>query len=293
MSANSFSEDLRRAAGTQGSHLTRESREKHFERFAEWCWKAGYQLHRVVQIKDRHIGRYMQSRLDAGISKRTLQNEMASLRKALRGAGRERYADAPKISNTALGIGGASRIGTKTAMNDGDLAQFKAAAAKLEPGVAACLTLQRELGLRKKEAIMAVASLKEWARQIRVAGAVIVLHGTKGGRTRQTPVINPETAAKAVSEAMALAKAQGGHLIPRDDLKTALARYSYVCRKVGMTGEHAGHSLRYAYAQDQLGKLLREGVPQKEARAAVSMFLGHGDGRGRWVAMVYARGGER
>jgi len=293
MSQQSFLAALRQAAGKTGSHLTRETREQHLSRFAEQCWKAGYQVNTVAQIKDKHIRGYVEARLADGASKRTVQNELANIRKALRGAGRGQYADGAEISNKALGISGASRIGTKTVMRDADLAQFKAAAAKLEPGVAACLALQRELGLRKKEALMSVASLKAWARQIAVSGAVIVLHGTKGGRTRQTPVINPETAAKAVSEAMALAKAQGGRLIPRDDLKTALARYSYVCRRVGMTGEQAGHSLRYAYAQDQLRKLLSEGVPQKEARAAVSMFLGHGDGRGRWVAMVYARGVER
>jgi len=271
MSQQSFLAALRQAAGKTGSHLTRETREQHLSRFAEQCWKAGYQVNTVAQIKDKHIRGYVEARLADGASKRTVQNELANIRKALRGAGRGQYADGAEISNKALGISGASRIGTKTVMRD----------------------VQRELGLRKKEALMSVASLKAWARQIAVSGAVIVLHGTKGGRTRQTPVINPETAAKAVSEAMALAKAQGGRLIPRDDLKTALARYSYVCRRVGMTGEQAGHSLRYAYAQDQLRKLLSEGVPQKEARAAVSMFLGHGDGRGRWVAMVYARGVER
>ncbi len=292
MSQQSFLAALRQAAGKTGSHLTRETREKHLSKFAEQCWKAGYQVNSVEQIKDKHVRGYVEARLADGASKRTVQNELANIRKALRGAGRGQYADGAEISNKALGISGASRIGTKTAMPDADLAQFKDAAARLEPGVAACLALQRELGLREKEAIMSVASLKAWARQIAVSGAVNVLHGTKGGRSRQTPVIDPERAAKAVSEAIALAKAQGGRLIPRDDLETAIERYSYVCRRVGMTGELASHSLRYAYAQDQLVKLLREGVPQKEARAAVSMYLGHGDGRGRWVAMVYARGVE-
>lgn len=293
MSAKSFSADLCRAAGTGGAHLTRENREKHLTRFAEWCWKSGYQLHQVSQIGGKHIGRYVESRLADGASKRTVQNELANLRKALRGAGRERYANSDAISNAALGISGASRIGTKTAMPDADLAKFQDAASRLEPGVAVCLALQRELGLREKEAVMSVASLKTWERQLAVSGAVNVLHGTKGGRARQTPAIDRERALAAVSSAIALAKAQGGRLIPSDDLKTALNRYSYVCRTVGMTGELASHSLRYAYAQDQLGKLLRDGVPQREARAAVSMYLGHGDGRGRWVAMIYARSGSK
>lgn len=290
MSQQSFLAALRQAAGKTGSHLTRENREQHLARFAEQCWKAGYQVNSIEQIKDKHIRRYVEARLADAASKRTVQNELANIRKALRGAGRAQYADGDEISNKALGISGASRIGKKTAMPDADLAKFQDAASRLEPGVAVCLALQRELGLREKEAVMSVGSLKTWERQLVVSGAVNVLHGTKGGRARQTPAIDRERALAAVSAAIALAKTQGGRLIPRDDLETALDRYSYVCRRVGMTGELASHSLRYAYAQDQLKALLRDGMPQKEARAAVSMYLGHGDGRGRWVAMIYARG---
>lgn len=289
MSQQSLLADLRRSAGDSGSHLTRENREKHLARFAEHIWAQGYQVNTAQQIRDKHVRQYVAARLFDGASRRTIQNELANLRKSLRGAGRERYADGPTISNKALGIGGASRIGTKTAMPDAELAQFREAAGKLEPGVAVCLALQRELGLRQREAVMSVGSLRAWQRQIAVSGAVHVLHGTKGGRARQTPVLDRERAASAVSEALALARLQAGRLIPRDSLKAALDRYSYVCRRVGMTGERANHSLRYAYAQDQLCRLLGDGVPQREARAAVSMFLGHGDGRGRWVAMVYGR----
>lgn len=289
MSAKSFAADLCRAAGTDNSHETREDREKHLTKFAEWCWKSGYQLHQVAQIRDKHIGRYVQSRLADGISKRTLQNEMANLRKALRGAGRARYADGPTISNERLGISGASRIGTKTAMANEDLTHFRTAAAQLEPGVAIALDLQRYLGLREKEAVMSVASLKDWQRQLAAGGPINVLHGTKGGKLRPCQPSDRQNALQAVSNALALIKQQGGHLIPRGNLKTALERYSYVCRAIGMTGDKASHSLRYAYARDHLEKLIQAGISEKEARSTVSMFLGHGDRRGRWVAMVYAR----
>ncbi len=290
MSQQSFLAALRQAAGKTGSHLTRENREKHLARFAEQCWRAGYQVNTVEQIKDKHIRCYVEARLADGASKRTVQNELANVRKALRGAGRAQYADGDEISNKTLGISGASRIGTKVAMSDADLLRFKEGAHRMEPGVAACLELQRVLGLREKEAVMSVASLSDWKRQLSVGGAINVLHGTKGGRARATPPTDRERAIAAVSAALTLAKTQGGWLIPRDSLEAALNRYSYVCQRIGMVGELASHSLRYAYAGEHLSALLRAGVSEREARAAVSMYLGHGDGRGRWVAMVYARG---
>lgn len=56
-----------------------------------------------------------------------------------------------------------------------------------------------------------------------------------------------------------------------------------------MTGVHSPHSLRYAYSQDAVNYHLDNGMSRKEAEALVSMDLGHGDGRGAYVARVYNR----
>ena len=50
-----------------------------------------------------------------------------------------------------------------------------------------------------------------------------------------------------------------------------------------------GHSLRYAFMRERVGAYLQNGIPMAEALARTSMDLGHGDGRGRWVKMVYLR----
>jgi hypothetical protein len=50
-----------------------------------------------------------------------------------------------------------------------------------------------------------------------------------------------------------------------------------------------GHSLRYAFARERVEAYLQNGIPMAEALARTSMDLGHGDGRGRWVKMVYLR----
>lgn len=73
------------------------------------------------------------------------------------------------------------------------------------------------------------------------------------------------------------------------DYKTALNQLKNDYRASGMTGELSSHSLRYAWSQEQYQTYKTEGMSDREARAELSQDLGHGDGRGRYVAMVYLR----
>lgn len=50
-----------------------------------------------------------------------------------------------------------------------------------------------------------------------------------------------------------------------------------------------GHSLRYAFARERVDAYLQNGIPMAEALARTGMGQSHGDGRGRWVKMVYLR----
>ncbi|MGT2430663.1 integrase domain-containing protein [Cupriavidus basilensis] len=75
----------------------------------------------------------------------------------------------------------------------------------------------------------------------------------------------------------------------KPSLAQAMNRYHYVVRKLGMAGQSAPHSLRYAYATAHLERMKDAGTSAPEAASAVSTYLGHGDGRGRWVIRVYGR----
>jgi len=50
-----------------------------------------------------------------------------------------------------------------------------------------------------------------------------------------------------------------------------------------------GHALHRAFARERIDVYRSQGMPLREALARTSMDLGHGDGRGRWVRMVYLR----
>lgn len=163
------------------------------------------------------------------------------------------------------------------------------------PNIGALLGLQRFLGLREVEAIRGgdVQTLARWQRELQERGAARVISGTKGGRPRDVRPALIERALAAVRSARALLEASGQrYLLTRadgaatTDLKQAIGVYRNVCYRAGVQS----HSARYAFAAERMQAYRDEGFSEREARAATSLDLGHGDGRGRYVASVYGRG---
>ncbi|HFU8308966.1 TPA: DNA-binding protein, partial [Escherichia coli] len=54
----------------------------------------------------------------------------------------------------------------------------------------------------------------------------------------------------------------------------------------------APHSMRYHFSQEARQFYRKSGYGDKEIYARVSMDLGHGDGRGRYVKQVYFKGDD-
>lgn len=257
-------------------------------RFAEAMKQHNIQIKEMAHIKTRHIELYIHERLEQGIGKRTLQNEMAAVRQTLREYGREKLAASPQLSNKALGIGNASRAGAKVPIPDELYQRVLQAASQKDEGLAITLRLSRELGLRSEEAVQSAQSLKTWNRELKDGkDRLTVIYGTKGGRPRQTLVLDRESLQQTISDALRIAEQCNGKLIDRPELKQAMTYWRNHTRRMGMTGKHSPHSLRYAWSQDAIRHYREQGYSEKEAQALTSMDLGHGDGRGRYVAYVY------
>lgn len=66
-------------------------------------------------------------------------------------------------------------------------------------------------------------------------------------------------------------------------LKQALKIYSNVCSRAGIQS--------YAFARERMQAYRDQGYSEREARAATSLDLSHGDGRdsGRYIASAYVR----
>lgn len=271
-----------------GSTLTKVAREHSIKHLTQTLRQIGMAV-RFQNITARHIERYVSLQKDAGVSDRTLQNRMAHIRGELRAIGRDKLASAERLSSSALNISGASRNGTHQALNPERYGQVLAQAQALHPGFAACLELQHELGLRMREAIQSGESLRGWEQALQRGDRVRVLHGTKGGRARDTLPNDPQKALQAVQKARQAAKSNEGRLIPSQTLQGAARAYGRLCASVGLSGEHASHALRCSYAQQRFSLHLEQLGDRREALAATSLDLGHGDGRGTYVAQVYLR----
>ncbi|MEM6160668.1 integrase domain-containing protein [Erwinia sp. P6884] len=271
-----------------GSHKTVHDRIRIADRFCNHLLALNIQIRSVQYLKTRHIESYIAARCVQGIALRTLQNEMAALRSVLHQAGREKLVASARLTNRALGLSGSSRAGTKFAIPTEKYQQAINQARQLDEGLAIALQLSRLLGLRSQEAVQCSASLKTWQKQLgHGAERLSVVFGTKGGRPRETRILDRAAVSNVIAQALVIAKQRNGKLIDRADLKTAMNYWRSATTRIGLIGSYSPHSLRYAWAQDAIRFYQEQGFSRKEANALTSMDLGHGDGRGRYVERVY------
>lgn len=275
---------LARQAG--GSHKTVHDRIALAQRFCERLVMAqNVQIRRVEHLKARHIKSYVRERLAQGITKRSLQNEMAAIRSLLKQAGRDKLADSERISNCSLGLSGASRNGTKLAITPDHYHYVLEMARAKDPGLAAALELSRLMGLRSQEAVQSAQSLKTWRQALeREEPRLTVVFGTKGGRPRETVVLDAVAVRKALDNALSVSEDHHDRLLDKPDLRSAMKYWHSQASRISLRGVFSPHSLRYAWAQDAIRHYLAQGFSEKEALAMTAMDLGHGDGRGRYVA---------
>ncbi|ECG2271359.1 DNA-binding protein [Salmonella enterica subsp. enterica serovar Eastbourne] len=260
--------------------------------FLNYLRENGIKLRHTDSIKTRHIVGYLQFRKEQGISVRTIQNERSAIRGALNKAGRYKLADPdnPLLSNKALGLEESSRAGKKLPLSPEEFHKAFKEVEKNNWGVAAAMLLSYTLGLRNKEAVESCKSVMTWKRAMEIGqNSVRVVFGTKGGRPRNTVIVDRDAVGRAISYAENVMKENNGKLIDRPNIRKAIDTYRYYLRRAGLTGEKAPHSMRYHFSQEARGFYEEKGYTEREIYAQVSMDLGHGDGRGRYVKQVYFR----
>lgn len=158
-------------------------------------------------------------------------------------------------------------------------------------GVVACVELQRAIGLRATEAIMAGDSLRTWQKALNTRRPVHIVYGTKGGRARDVCVADVERAKLAVAAAIDLSERQSWKLVDRANLKTAMSHYREVMHNSGATGKHSGHALRYAFASDQMTDYLADEMTASAALSTTSQDLGMGMGAASTSSRCICGGG--
>jgi len=116
-----------------------------------------------------------------------------------------------------------------------------------------------------------------------------VIFGTKGGRARQTTIVNREKVLAAVNRAVKYAENNNGKIIDKPDMKSAMDFYRNTLRTEMTGGNETPHSLRYSYVEDAFRYPFAKGYPKEESLTLTSMDLGHGDGRGAYIKNVYCQ----
>ena len=283
----SFRNEAVEAARTAGgSFKTIAARSGMMRQLADYLQKQNIQIRHISDLKEKHIAGWIKFGKDGGLKDRSLQNRLTAVRSVLRKIGLTKRVEG--LQTEKFGIAGASRNGTRTGIG---IESYQAKLANVDDkGVRAALQLQRVLGLRQREAVMArIDTLQRWDRELKEGGKIRILEGTKGGRPRDTLVIDRLEAVDAVRFALDVAGERHGHLIESRGLKEAIDRFNNVARGAGFVGKESPHSLRYAWARDSIKRYELHGLNRREALICTSLDLGHGDGRGRWVEQVYAR----
>ncbi|WP_262947498.1 integrase domain-containing protein [Xenorhabdus indica] len=278
-----------------GSFVTVADRERIALQFLNFLKDSGIKLRQMDSLKAKYIERYIAERKVNSISHRTLQNEMSVLRGVLAQAGKHKLADPDnvRLSNRALGIAEIDRKGTKTALTPAAFSKIFQQVEQKDRNVAAVMQLAYVLGLRTKEAVEAYKSLATWKKALENGQtSVRVIFGTKGGRPRQTTILDRAALQHAIAYAEREQAERGGKLIDKPTITQAIDRYRYIVRSSGLAGKNAPHSMRYHFAQQSGEYYKAQGFSEREALALASMDLGHGDGRGRYIRQVYYQKGE-
>lgn len=273
-----------------GAHKTRADRVNTIHRFVDHLRKENININSVEHVRVVHIEGYIKTRLSQEVSNRTLCNEMASIRAVLISGGRKLLVENDRLTNKSLNISGGSRTGKKVAIPDMLFDEIYNKALDHDEGFAACLALSRYLGLRAEEAVQSAKSLTTWSKHLKQGqNRLTIIYGTKGGRKREATIHNSPKVAQAIQFATTVTKYREGVLINKNNLKSAMNYFSNTSRLLELTGQHSHHSLRYAYAVDGINAYIKQGFTIREALAMVSMDLGHGDGRGRYIKSIYGR----
>lgn len=284
-----------------GSHGTRSARKRSVKRFADYLRRGDVGIRHVKHVRLKHIqgfGADLQAFVQSGLlNVRSAQNIMAHVRGVLRQVGKWKIVKDPAASNAALGLAGGCRLGKRRAILDEEFRSYFPSLRERNESSAWVAAIQRALGLRALEAVRAgqIDVLNRIWRDVNNGRPAYIIEGTKGGRPRFVTVHNVQIIKKIIMWGLRILARSGAKFIIRGaggHLKSALDKYLRDLRAIGMKGDVSSHSLRYAWAQESMRlHIQRTGVSFREALILVSLDLGHGDRRGRFIRQVYGREG--
>jgi site-specific recombinase XerD len=280
----------------KGGTLTRKRRATTFRALEKVAREGRWGNLSPATMTEKQFMRFMEVRREVDkITARCQALESSHIRRALRGAGREDLAD--RVTNEMLGVQPGSRIGTGTITNSEVLERAREAAPE---NVRALIDLCDGIGLRIREAVCSGESLKLWKIELEDRQPLTVEAETKGGKPRSVFLRTEESrelACDAIERGLAFIKESGQEfLIPSVSEEGAVRQAQRELAALGLESDNSAHSLRRDFAVREYLHMKDGGMEHKQILQKLSMALGHGPSRGRWVWNNYLRstleGGE-
>lgn len=274
----------------KGGRATRDRMKSTFRQLSKVAKAGRWGDITPANLTHKQLQKYVLERVEQGISPHSIQTEVSAIRRALDGAGRS--IDVVKVFTSAsLGVPSCSRKGDGKAINE---SVYHSALQSADLVTATLMRLEKNIGLRINEVIECRDSLKSWNTVLQVGGSELrVSDGTKGGKARSV-YIHPEFRDEvhaAVATALAITNGGKKHFfVHAENGRAARDLYIKKLAEVGIKGENSSHSMRRSFAVKQYFAYRKAGYENKAALARLSLDLGHGDGRGRWVWNNYLRG---
>ena len=268
-----------------GSYATRQARESHLRIFVQTLYDSGYNP-KPKNTRPKHIELALTNWAEGDIARRTIDNRLSTLRWFAAEIGKPNIV---KRTNDEYGMLPPREKPNYTdkarSLDRGSLDKVR------DPLTHMSLILQREFGLRQKEAIMIRPHEADRGNRIHLQDS-----WTKGGKPRDVRLTTPGQR-QALDEAKALVP-PGRALIPSDkEFHQQRRVYKNETERAGLSNMHG---LRHAYAQRRYRTLTRRldpngegwhcpargGTPQKDlskenhkidvqARLTISDEMGH------------------
>ena len=230
-----------------GSYATREQRQSNLRLFVQAIYEAGYDP-APKNTRPKHIEAGLTAWSEQGINRRTIDNRLSTLRWFAAEIGKPNIVKRTNDEYEMLPPREKPDYTNKArSLDQGSLDKIR------DPLTHASLVLQREFGLRQKEAIMIRPHEADRGNHIHLQDS-----WAKGGKPRDVLLTTPGQR-QALDGAKALVP-PGRALIPADkDFHQQRNVYKTQTRRAGLSNMHG---LRHAYAQNRYEVLTRKLDPK-------------------------------
>jgi hypothetical protein len=131
-------------------------------------------------------------------------------------------------------------------------------------------------------------------RELAQSGCARVFDGTKNGRPREVHPADIGRALAAVQRALEILETSGTRFLVTQvngAETTGLKQAANIYRNILQPRRASEPRHPLCLSEERIQAYRSDGYSVREARVATSLDLGHGDGRGRYVASVYVRSG--